>query len=305
MSRRGAALALTLVLLVVLECVVIGTMHLALQEHRIGANRVASIALRLEVENAVRRALGYWSASIDSMATGPEHRIPIAAATTGLASASVERLNAGLYIVRGEAREAPPRVGRAVAQLLVMPPLIGADVDPTPAPLVAEGMVTVRAGGVVSAQAPSTCADSVAAHAVLAAAPGDLVIEAGAEMTGSGGPLPESSILQHIEPLLESTAFGLVAVATDTLIDAPFTGILVVAGNVTLGVNADVEGLVLASGTIDVQENVRVEGAVMARGGAVVAGSVAWNPCVVRQAVALAGLTRPRPAGPRAWLPAF
>src|SRR5690606_1902626 len=134
-SRRGAALALTLVLLVVLECVVIGTMHLALQEHRIGANRVTSLALRLEVENAVRRALGYWSASIDSMATGPEHRIPIAAAATGLASASVERLNAGLYIVRGEAREAPPRVGRAVAQLLVMPPLIGADVDPTPAPL--------------------------------------------------------------------------------------------------------------------------------------------------------------------------
>src|SRR5687768_6101314 len=76
-ARSGAALVFALLLLVVLDCVVLGTLHIALLERRTADNAGAALRLRFAAESAVRSAMARWPAALDTITA---HASPIAAA---------------------------------------------------------------------------------------------------------------------------------------------------------------------------------------------------------------------------------
>ncbi|MBR9989780.1 MAG: hypothetical protein KFH98_08505, partial [Gemmatimonadetes bacterium] len=185
--RPGAALILALLAIVVLDCIVLGTLHLALQEQRIGANRVTVLQLRLDAESGVRQALGLWNESIDTIPAGSAGRIALPAAQTAGAAVQIERLSDHVFLIESVTAEAPPRVGRAVARLLVEPPPLQPNVDPAPAPLSSGGAVHLLASSSVITSPPPDCPAAPAQYSVLAPLPG-VTIEPGATLDAPPGP---------------------------------------------------------------------------------------------------------------------
>jgi hypothetical protein len=303
-ARPGAALVLALLLLVVLDCIVLGTLHLALQEHRIGSNRADALRLRIVAENAIREGLGFWSGAVDSMASGSPGRMLL---QTGAAAARVERLGEHLFLIAAEAREPAPRVGRAAARLLVHPPALPRDIDAAPAPLSANGRVHVLASGIVTAQAAPECTPPArAASSILTRSPFDVVADAGALLDGAPGLSGPRQILTVLDRLIAlSRHHRVLSVSTDTVLSSDATGVLVIDGSLTIAAGVHIRGLIVARGSISIEPGSAVTGAVHAGSDAVVAGTVQWSPCAVADAVSAARLTLPRAAGRRAWVPAF
>lgn len=301
--RDGAALILALLAIIVLDCVVLGTLHIALQEHRIGGNRRAVLQLRLDAEGGIRRALGSWSGAIDTMFAGSASRTSVPVASPPVASVTVERLADQLFLLESTASEPLPRVGRATTRMLVHPPAVSPLVDPAPAPISAAGSVVIRTTGVVNVNPPATCSEPPPAHSILAPAFGVAVLPGGSINAPAGVPAPHP--LTGSFARLAALAPGSVQASADTTIATSATGVIIVAGNATLAAGATHSGVLVASGSVTIESGANVRGAVHAGGNTDIAGQVQWDPCAVATAIAAARLDHATPAGPRAWLPAF
>lgn len=303
-SRRpGAALILAVLAIIVLDCIVLGMLNLALQEQRIGANRSVILQLRLDADGGVRRALGLWTPSIDTMSTGSAARRTLPAAQTPGSIVSIERLDGHLFLLESLAAEPPPRFGRASARLLVHPPALPPAVDPAPAPVSSAGPVYVQASGEVSADAPAGCIAGSSPNSILAPA-FSVTLEAGATLDAPPGPPPQPAIMNDFLRLMTLARPGFTALG-DSTFTADGAGLLIVDGNVTISAGAVFTGLLLTSGSVTIEPTGAAYGAIHAGAGLHIAGRVQWDPCAVTAAVDESGSSRPRPVGNRAWLPGF
>lgn len=301
--RSGAALVMALLTLIILDCVVLGILHLALQEQRIGSNRSAVLQLRLDAESGLRLALGSWTAGIDSMERGSVHRSPVPTDETTGARVHVERLDDYLFLLESTASEPPPRAGRAVARLLVTPPALPPAVDPAPAPIVSAGPVHVTATGAVLASPPPGCSAAAPPHGILAP-PLSVTVEAGAVLDAPAGPLAPQTLAGAVRRIAQLAPSQFVA-RSDSTIAAAAGGVLIVVGNVTIAAHAEFRGLLIASGSVRVEPDADMIGVVQAGAGVTVAGRTQWDPCLITATIRHAALDQPQPAGPRAWIPAF
>jgi hypothetical protein len=288
-----------LLLVVVLNCTLIGTLHLAAQERRIGSNAARILQLRLDADAAARRILGDWSADIDSMSVGAS--LATMAGPTG--SVRVERLGDHLFLIRAEARDAPPLHARAGAQLLAVPPALPPGTATAPAPLSAHGWIHVLSAGDVSAAVPNGCADPHSSYATLSRSPADVTVDPGALIDAPAGVLPSRSLGDQFRRLAD--LFVPAAAARDSIVTASGAGVLIVDGDLTLAAAVRFDGLVIASGSVLLEPGTLVRGAVHAGGNVSVRGAVRYDPCVVRAAIRGARLDRARAAATRAWVPSF
>ena len=317
-DRSGAALVLALLILVMLDCIVIGALHLSLQEHRIGTSRSMLLRLRLDAESGARLALAHWSARIDSMPIGSQHRIAVTVGRPGTADVQVERLGEYLFLLHSTAAETQPRVARASARLLLSPPPLPPGIDPAAAPLSAAGTVHVVSTGELRLPAPTDCHPaSTTTYAALLTHPFAWIVDADARVDGPSGPLTQpsaSAAYDRIAGLAGSRASVSIApgdttIRTVTAADSqglgtgPAPHVLIVGGSLTVSAGVALHGLVLSRGPITLEAGASVDGAVHTGGNATIAGTITLDRCAVARAVDASGLERPSPSGSRAWLP--
>lgn len=303
-AQTGAALVMALLLVVVLDCIVLGTLHISMQEHRIGQNRRGVLQLRLDAEGALRTIAGIWPAALDSLGTGDRARLP--STTVSRAHVNVERLGDILFLLEAVAAEPAPRAGRATARLLVHPPVLPREIDPAPAPLSVQGSLRVLATGTVSAASPA-CPDGVAEHAILLASAGSVVVDPGGVVDAPRG-LLSSPALSSEFARVSTLSLGPAAVHSmvgDTVLSQPIAGVLIVDGSLTLQPPAYIEGLLLVRGDLTVAEGSVVTGAVHVGGSAIVAGEIRWDPCRVKRVVDAARFRSAVAVGGRARIPSF
>jgi hypothetical protein len=130
-SRRdGGSLMLVIIVMLVLDCVILGTLHLAMLEHRLAANTQQALHLRLAAEAAAATALDPWLPRFDSLPAGAPLLLPVLAYPGGVhVTASVESLGPVLVMVRAVATPDAPRYGTASAARLFDRPLLPAGLD--------------------------------------------------------------------------------------------------------------------------------------------------------------------------------
>jgi hypothetical protein len=305
--RSGAALIFALLLLVVLDCVVLGTLHLAILERRTADNAAASLRLRLAAESAVRTALATWPEEADTLSSeAPPLIVARALTIEGYDRfASIERVGAGLYLVRGEAAERG-RPGRAAALLLVSPPPFASDTDFGRAALSVRGGVEVF--GRIEAAINPECTDNSDLAVRIPAL--DLLDPAGDRVSGEIAylPVPDDLTVQiprAIQRLAADISPALRTATGDLILGENSSGVLIVHGNLAIASGVTFEGLILVTGEIVLADGARVVGAVHAGGAARIDGLISLDACAVATEARRTRLTVPRPAPVRSWLPAF
>lgn len=302
--RTGAALVMALLLLVVLDCIVLGTLHISLQEHRIGQNRRGVLQLRLDAESALRQIAGTWPEAFDSVVAGGH--ITVRVPDIPAAHVDAERLGEDLYVLDAAAVEPAPRAGRATARLLVRPPVLPRGSDPAAAPLSAGALVRVLPAGTLTIGA-SACDASPPDHAVLLSASASLIVEPGGIVQAPAGLLADGSLTTDFTRLaaLSADRAGVSVVSGDTVVQEVSAGILIVDGNLTLDAGARHDGLVIVRGSLTLGAGAVLVGAAQALGGAVLGGELRWDRCVVEDLVEAARFRSATPAGARPRLPSF
>jgi hypothetical protein len=154
-DRRGFILLLALLVLLALGTLGTGLLFVSTQEAGVATALVHTARARAGAESAARAVLAGWRTSAyRALEPGAPHAVPGAAGTLApdvAYDARVERLAAGLFLIRGEARSGPEagRGARASVGLLVRG-LVPAEFAPElAAALSAAGHVEVWPGGVV------------------------------------------------------------------------------------------------------------------------------------------------------------
>jgi hypothetical protein len=299
-KRAGAALVLALLVLLVLEGVVLGTVYLAVQERRIADNGITTLRLRLAAEAAARAAAAVWPVALDSLpgALSPEVR---SAGAGGVVLRTVyQRIDSTLVLAFAEAAEPPPRAGRARASLLLQPPLLSEQRIP-PAALIAGAAVKLGDGAQLAAASETACASEtnpapdalrLPAHDLLVRAPGVAIVG--------------TTTIAPFAPDWTTLIARLAAVSPPRSPHvAGGSAVIAVAGDLTIPANTAVRGLVLVTGTLVVEAGAIIDGIVLAAGPIEVNGTIRFSACAARDAVHAAGLHRPRAYPLRASVPAF
>lgn len=301
-ARPGAALLLVLLLLFLLDCVMLGAVHLAVTERRLAQNVDTALRLRLHAESAVREGAAAWDAAIDSLVNGAAPRVVLQVTTSDSieATATIQRIGETAFVLRGEAALLPPRGGRASAVLLLRPPALAPEADPALAALTAGG--AVRLGPDATLTADGT--------ALLVHDPADVELFDPTQVLGSieviVGPDDVIAQLDRLVMLFDpppgaSSRFH----GAEFALTFDFTGTLLVDGNLHVAAGVAVHGLVITRGALVVEADARIEGAVHTGGPADVRGSIVLDRAAVEAAVADAGLREPSPFRGRAWVPGF
>jgi hypothetical protein len=124
-DRAGGALALVIVVMLVLDCVVLGTIHLAMLERTLAGNATLALRARLAAEGAAATALAPWQSRFDSLAVGSTATLPRATTPDDISvSVTVDRVAANLLLVRAVASLSEPLIGHATASALFRPPVL-------------------------------------------------------------------------------------------------------------------------------------------------------------------------------------
>jgi hypothetical protein len=124
-GRSGGALALVIVVMLILDCVVLGTIHLAMLERSLAGNATLVLRTRLAAEGAAATALAPWQRRLDSLAVGATATLPPATTADGISvSVTVDRLSATLLLVRAVATVTQPMTAQATASALFLPPVL-------------------------------------------------------------------------------------------------------------------------------------------------------------------------------------
>jgi hypothetical protein len=130
--RSGASLAVTLCALVLIECVILGTLHLALLERQLASSGAAALRLRMAADAALAVAAGGWDEAADrAHVRGADRVVWRGAAGTGIAGSVVMHpANSLTVLLRSEVWEESPGAGVASAAMLLLPPLLPPAYDP-------------------------------------------------------------------------------------------------------------------------------------------------------------------------------
>jgi hypothetical protein len=264
--RDGASLAITLAALILIKCVILGTLHLALLERQLGTGAIAVLRLRLAADAALATAMAAWPDDSDRLLLpGAAATGAAAESTDGLrVQASWQRVGPALYLLRAEAREPPPRAGVAAAAMLVLPPLFPPDFDP------ADWMAAAGNAGADPAL------DSLL-HRIRDGTPARLRADPAAVL------------------LLDA----------DANFDGDFVGVLVARGDLTLAAGAAVTGAIIVAGRLTLAPGAAATGAILALALHDDAAGFSADPAVAEAAIRGARLHVAVPAAGRARLPAF
>jgi hypothetical protein len=188
--RDGSSLALVVVVMLVLDCVILGTLHLAMLERGLAANATQVLRLRFAAEGAAATALTPWQSRFDSLQHGVALEFPVQGPDGGvLLTAAVERIGDALLHVRATATLPPPAGGRATAAALFLPPVLPDGMQTPEAvlrALAAAAMLRDRAG--VAVLDPGAVIDSPLTGVVIALG----AVEVRSAITGvllAGGPV--------------------------------------------------------------------------------------------------------------------
>jgi hypothetical protein len=300
-NRTGAALVLALLVLLVLEGVVLGTVYLTVQERRIADNGITALRLRLAAESAARAAAATWPAALDSLAPNALSRENVTTDDGGLRVRSrYQRVDSALVLVFAEAAEPPPRAGRARAALLIQPPLLPETRLPEAA-LSAGATVKLRGGALLTSAALPACADDSlgAPDALRLPAPELLERDAGAAVVG---PTRIAPLAPEWAGLIAAIAAQLDPLRADSVSDA---AVIAIDGDLTVAANSAFRGIILVTGSVTIEAGAVIDGIVLSAGPIEVNGTIRFSPCAARQAIRAAGLHRPRAYPLRSAVPAF
>jgi hypothetical protein len=329
-QRRGTALVAAIIVLLLVECLVAGTVHLVMLDRRSAANAELALQLRSAAVSAAHTAAAHWTPALDTLlAPGG------AAAVHGLASpggtdvhAEVERLDGGLFLARATAVRAALPTGRATETLLFAAPVLRLGADPAAAALTAAS-VTLDPGSFVDAGnhacAPDAAAIRLPADGALLAAPGTVSGDVAAmdstqslvrdmarvRAAAAAAAMPAVAAAATV-PAAAVTAASAAAstpvlhfAPADLRVTSAMDGAIVVTGNLVLTAGAHIRGVVLVGGTLTLEAGTTIEGAAHVADNAHIAGVVRLDGCLVRDAAAAAALHRPRPFPGRSSIPAF
>lgn len=300
--REGAALIISILVMLVLDCVVVGTLHLALLEQRMANTGAGTMRLRLASEGAARRGLAAWTPAVDSLEVA-DLPVPLTSSTSPdglLARTTVRRVSAAAWLIEAQARQPVPGTGRATASLLVLPPPLAPHLQPAVA-AVAATAVSITSSAVVRADRTGACV-----------APGDAVLVPDpAAFTLAGAALVDGAI-RELSPATDLAGdadrlfAGADSILTDgTHVDGYHSGALFVDGSLTIATGSHVAGLIVVDGDVLIEPGARVAGALHASGSVTIAGELAMDGCAALDAIDDAGLRFARPFPGRAWLPGF
>jgi hypothetical protein len=298
--RAGAALVLAILLLVVLDCIIIGALQVAAQQRRIAGSRLQLLRAQLVAESALRRALVEWPQ--EPLPPGTSLRRTLQ--DDGILVLTIfEGMGADLALLTAFATPASGPPTRYSAALLARPPAVPPDTDLSGAALSAAS-VFLSGSALISADPPSTC---TAPDAPAIRTDGAVMLEAGAAIEGTVGPrdVAPLQVLDRIAARAGVNAAELAVAAADTILDGPGAGVLIAGGIVIIASDAHFDGLILARGGLSIEAGAALRGAVHVAGDARVSGTVRRDPCAVAAALAAAQLTAARPVRGRSWVPAF
>jgi hypothetical protein len=274
--RKGGSLAATVIVLLVLDCVILGTLHLALLEGAMAGSAIDTLRLRLAADEGLAVAMAGWDARLDSLPPAGVSSIASVPGPDGVAVAVTAERRAPLVILLRATSSLPaPRFGRSAAALLVVPPLLPPGFDAGGAPVHAGGGVELGPEGVVTGPGGEISAAAEAIQRITAAA-GLLYGRQGVVIQPGGSP-----------------------------VDASCAGLVLSAGDVTVQTGAVVTGLLVAAGDVRIEPGAAVLGAVLAGGHVHVAGAIHFDGLAVTEAIAAARLAAPVPLPGRGRLPAF
>jgi hypothetical protein len=307
--RSGAALAAVLVVLLVIDCVVLGTMQLALLEQRMAENGLLALRLRVAARSAAHLATARWDPALDAVLQGETlaRQVPPPDSTFDV-RVVVERTAPALFVVRARVQLAASPHAAASAALLVVPPLLDSRFDVATAALTAQYLQVADGGGI--AAAADACTPGGVRAVGLTAGDG-AGLAADDRIAGAVESLPPDSamaaafqrIVDVARHVVDST--GSLVSLTDSSVHLEHAagGVHVVLGDAVVA--APFEGLILVGGDVIIEPAGSVRGAVHALGSARVAGHVVLDGCLVHASLAGAGLSRARLLPARPVLPAF
>lgn len=298
--RAGVVLVLTLLALLVLECVAAAAFHLATEQVRISRNQERLLQLEAAARAAAAARIAAWPDSFP---------IPAAAGTTvGLLSADVETapgistsltlesLGNGLVLLRSLAVTGLGE--RRAIGLVLRERQPGEYLAALEA--VASARRAVGAGSSVSPTPSSSCPDAAAQDTLPALALTDTVGSPGARLLAI---TPVPYVLAGID-LRALPAAATVHAGNLRIDDTEGHGVLVVIGDLELAPDARFDGLVIVTGSITLRGGAIIAGAVRAGGELLIdGGSIRYEPCVLLPLFATRALRGPFPAGTHWYLP--
>jgi hypothetical protein len=301
--RRGAALVVAIVVLVLIGFLSTALLQSSVQEVRIASYSELALRLRLHAEATAATVAGHWTPAMDSLEVRRHLQVRIDSST----EAAVEYLGGGLHLVRATAAGPAGIPAKASAALLTFAPALRPGLDPGAAALSAAS-ATVLNGGSIDGHDAACAGDR---SAVLL--PGGGTFEAAAGGTVKGDIVPgriAEQLLGALPRLLTAAAAipagGPLRFHTgDLSLAQHFVGVMLVTGSLVILEGAQVTGLVVAGGDLDVRAGASISGAAHVAGSARVAGSIRRDACSARAAAADAALTRSRRARLRSGVPAF
>lgn len=309
-ARAGTALIAAIVVLFILECVVLGTLHLALLETRIADNVAAALRLRLAAASVAHATLAAWPAAADSLEPHTHVAIPAPRSADGLdVAVTVERLAPSLFLITAVSRQPAPRHGRASAGLLAMPPALPPGFTPAPAALSASEPPVIGADGRVSGTPVSgECVERGPAMLLPLNAP--LTPDVYGAADGGIGILDDADapavIVARIAAALRASADSAVLfVDGDYQLPQTFDGIAVVTGDVHIAAGSRFRGLLFAGGTLLLDADATFSGAAHVAGLARIDGVLTFDPCIALDALATTRLARARTVSGRSSIPTF
>lgn len=309
-ARHGAALVVAIIVLVVIDCIVVGTVHLAILERRLADNGVLALRLRLAAESSARLAAAAWSPVLDSILPGDTPTIASMMRTAdGFDThTTAERLNDGTFLVRASAHQPAPHPGRANAAILVVPPAFRHDSDPAAAALTA-ATALIAAAGTVDTGDPE-CGDGGAMAVRLTGGMAPAVHD-DASFDGAVAYMDEAESLVRDLPRIAAAIAAapphdlMTFVDGDVLIDEDMGGVLVATGGITITAATTFRGLLIGGGSLTIDETAVLHGAAHVAADAAIHGLVRLDTCAIHDAIQTTLLHRPRPLPERPWIPAF
>lgn len=309
--RPGTALLLTLLAVLVLDCVILGTLHLAILEDRLARNAGAALRLRLAAEGAARMAAAHWSEAAESLEPGGEPLLLLSgtAPDGDLHDVSLIRVNGGVFLLEATARQPAPGFGRRHASLLLKAPALPPSVRAVVAALATPGPVRIGAGASIGALVVPGC-EETGTTALLVAGFDDVEPWPHAGVEGEIALLePVTDVTAHHErmagALQDPPHPSATVVSGDLLLEHDAAGVLVVGGDLVIAAGVRFTGFILVGGVLTVEEGAVLDGAAHAAGGAEIGGTLRLDVCAANDALADVGSRRPRVLSARAWIPAF
>lgn len=295
-ARPGIALVMTLLGVLVLEIVVAGAFHVAMQQRRIATAYTRGVQLQLAARSTAAAALADWAAhATDSLAVGATIPVMDDEAAGMRMGATLRRVAAGLFFLRAEARFTATGEAHAVAAIvreLTLPEFvagIGA--------LVVARAATVA--GTLDGTTPPECELPAGAPAAIPT----MLLQ---DSTGVGlGPYTEVGGLD-----LSGTAEALPAVRVvpgdfSLAVDLDET-VLIVHGSVVVQPGVRFRGLLLVGGSLHLLPGASVLGAARVADRLVLENAeMGYDPCALAALFRTRAFLRaPLRAAPHWWIPA-